>query len=80
MASTAYNGLIGWAQADVAVQNGTFSLVVDNFGRLKYSGGCSANTVSALQLWVASTIGSATPIRVAVLRVASKDKAVRWIW
>jgi hypothetical protein len=48
MASTAYNGLIGWAQADVAVQNGTFSLVVDNFGRLKYSGACSPNKKPSL--------------------------------
>jgi len=35
MASAAHDRFIGWAQADVAVQNGTFSLVVDNFGRLK---------------------------------------------
>jgi len=80
MASTA-GGCICWALAYIAVQNGTFSLsVVDNFGRLKYSGGSSANMVSDLQVWVASTIGSATFIRIAVLLVASNDRAVRWIW
>jgi hypothetical protein len=77
MASTA-GGCIGWALADVAVQNGT-SLVVVVCGRGKYSGGSDTKMVIDLQVWVARTIGSLAPIRVVVLRVASKDWLVRWI-
>ena len=62
-----------------SLQNGTFSLVVAVCGRGKYSGGSDTKMVIDLQVWVASTIGSLEPIRVVVLRVASKDWLVRWI-
>ena len=72
MASTAGNCLC-WALADVAVQNGTSLVVVAVCGRGKYSGGSDTKMVIDLQVWVARTIGSLAPIRVVVLRVASKD-------
>jgi hypothetical protein len=78
VASTAGDG-IGWALADVAVQNGTSFVVVAVCGLSKYCGGSDTKMVIDLQVWVARTIGSLEPIRVVVLRVASKDWLVRWI-
>jgi hypothetical protein len=79
MASTA-GVRIGWALANVAVQNGTsFVVVLAVCGLSKYCGGSDTKMVIDLQVWVARTIGSLAPILIGVLRVASKDWLVRWI-
>jgi hypothetical protein len=62
-----------------SLQNGTSLVVVAVCGRGKYSGGSDTKMVIDLQVWVARTMGAADFIRVAVLRVASNDWAVRWI-